>query len=143
MSDLRLSNLGATRNSSYSNVSIHDEDELNRMGDDYPRPPPDSELGVFNNTKEKDGRPGCCFVFSVFGIIFMTVIGLIFDSETVYIKDPGLENDVTMKQAAGNCFGAAGCYVVTAAISAFYYYKQEREAATTVRRVEYYRQFDD
>ncbi|GMH55124.1 hypothetical protein TrLO_g5810 [Triparma laevis f. longispina] len=143
MSDLRLSNLGGTRDASYSNVSIHDEDELNRMGEDYPRPPPDGELGAYNTKKEKDIRPACCFIFSLIGVIFLTLIGLIFSTETVYIKDPGLDNDVSMKQAAGNCFGAAGCYVVTAVVSAFYYFKQEREHAPAVRRVEYYRQFDD
>lgn len=84
----------------------------------YPSPPPDSSLGG-GYVEEEGPHPCslCCLVFSCCGMLFLTIIGLIFNSDSVYIKNP--EGGKTRKEGAGSCFGAAACYFITMCISAW------------------------
>ncbi|GMI47152.1 hypothetical protein TrCOL_g9871 [Triparma columacea] len=125
MSDFR----NRVRNSAYSNVSVHDEDEMDRMTDDYPMPPEDASLVSLPQSAGPHPCALCCFVFSITAIIFLILIGIIFSSDPVFIRNP--EEGLSRKEAGNNAYGAAGCYMVTACVSAWYQwgkkYKPEEE----------------
>jgi len=77
-------------------------------------------------------------VFSIIAMVFLVVVGIIFQGDPVYIKNP--VEGLSRKKAGGNCFGAAGCYFVTAVISAGYYYKGKKKIQGGART---YRTLDD
>lgn len=68
----------------------------------------------------------CCSIFSVTGIVFLTVIGFLFQSQPMYIKGPE-----DAEKAAQGCYGGAGIYAVTMVLSIIYWYRNEPEKPNT------------
>ncbi|CAM9378365.1 unnamed protein product [Heterosigma akashiwo] len=56
----------------------------------------------------------CCTFFSIFGIFFLLMFGLLFDRQGYYIL--GYEDDNISDYASG-CYGAAGIYAVFLVLS--------------------------
>eukprot|EP00520_Triparma_pacifica_P002558 CAMPEP_0118654376 /NCGR_PEP_ID=MMETSP0785-20121206/12360_1 /TAXON_ID=91992 /ORGANISM="Bolidomonas pacifica, Strain CCMP 1866" /LENGTH=101 /DNA_ID=CAMNT_0006547039 /DNA_START=279 /DNA_END=581 /DNA_ORIENTATION=+ len=94
------------------------------MNDDYPLPPSDSSLSSPPPPSGPHPCALCCLIFSLFAISVLVPIGMLFSSDPVYVMNP--EEGLTRKEAGANAYGAAGCYVVTAGISAFYYFRDRK-----------------
>ena len=70
----------------------------------------------------------CCTIFSASGIIFLLSLGVLLDSQPLYVK--GLHD----KEAAStSCYGAAGLYASSFLISLFYWYYNSRSNADAHR----------
>jgi len=62
----------------------------------------------------------CCSVTSVWGIVFLVIVGALFKMRaTALIHDVAHNTEEDMDKAANTCWMAAGCYVVTLGLSAF------------------------
>ena len=66
----------------------------------------------------------CCSVFSFTGIVFLTIIGGLLQSQPLYIKGPE-----DPEAAAQGCYGGAGIYVLTLVMSIGYIWKESEALA--------------
>ncbi len=57
-----------------------------------------------------------CSIFAVFGVLFLAIVGLLFEKQPFYIKGP---NDKAA--AAKSCYQAAGIYFIVWVISVIYW----------------------
>jgi hypothetical protein len=64
----------------------------------------------------------CCSIFSFTGIIFLTIIGWLLQTQPMYIKGP--EDPET---AAAGCYGGAGIYFATMVGSLMYWHYAEKK----------------
>ena len=112
--------VGSADSGEYTNLSRRDEDEIERAADEYPRLVPDAvKYGGGGDEEGPHFCSVCCALFSLFAVIFLGLVGKIFDGQSIYVLVP---EGTDLKKAGGNAFGAAACYAVTFGISCFYWW---------------------
>eukprot|EP00041_Stephanoeca_diplocostata_P006535 m.87722 g.87722 ORF g.87722 m.87722 type:complete len:99 (+) comp16419_c0_seq1:193-489(+) len=80
----------------------------------------------------------CCMILSVWGVIFLVIVGALFQSKArAFIVDieEGHRTATAMEDAGRSCYIAAGMYVVTFALS-FWQMKVNSAKASIATRYE-------
>jgi hypothetical protein len=130
------------RISPYSNISVADEHERERIRSNYARITPDNELhkkfqqqsGV---TPSVGPHPAsmCCLLFSIFAFVCLILFSWCFYYDAMYVKLPPMAT-VNKKGAGDNALGAAFTYFVCAAVSGHYYWKGLKRTKTPLSKTQ-------
>ena len=68
----------------------------------------------------------CCTIFSATGLVFLLSLGILLDTQPLYVKGP---HDA--EAASSNCYGAASLYAASMALSLVYWIYNASTQPTT------------